>query len=592
MKFSSRFIKVRVPKIPCTLGLALLLLSQGCSLNPTLVASGPHAADKAAPPGLRYHLAKDVIQVTATKVEKKARRPKSDLSGPEVESTTEVQANASLITVGDAEEYYVIDAKPGRWSDNLLAVKASGDGLLQSVNSESTGQTGEFLKGLGQIAGIVAGAALLDQAPGGPWPQENPCRPISGLPPELITRLFERTANGGVSDPEPSALPRGRTARLFILSEQSACELWQKLELAAYESELQRLERGNIAAQLRTADPKGIADLKKKMEATDLALAALAHDREVWLTAFRGGLEDFEKRFEFGTTTTTTKNTFDFDPSELPPDTIMEGQGLLEDRLRTHRWTKAAELYKLAHSVITRHPIGEKASADLTAPQDQSAIAGCEGTKPGNAVRLFYRQSEPAMVTVHAPDDQGVLVAKTREMMQLLNRRTTHCVEFAESGFSTRKLKLEMDARGRVTLLDRSSTSEAKGASGAIAGALTAARDTYADTLTKVVSIQENARKIALNDLEMQLARLKKEKEIADADAGLLGALASRESTLEQQRLAAELAVLQARLNLESAQVTYADALVAAELKAEIERLKQQLELLKAQLALQAAGGD
>lgn len=574
---------------------------QACTINPTIVAEGPHQRDAQGAPGLRYHLAKDLIQVSTTKVETRTHRPKADLSGPEVESKIEVQTTASLATVADVDTFYVVDATPGRWNDNLLTVQTTGEGLLQSINAESTGQVGEFVKSLGQIIGVVAGAALLDAGAGAPWPPESPCRPMASLSPDFARRLFEYDGAGVVTRPRSASLPKARTARLYVLRDTVGCELWQKLELVAYEADLQRVQRGLLSAQIRAATAKEIPDLKSRLAATDLALAALAGDREAWLAAFRHGLEEFEKQYQFGTKTITVADTFDFDVSELPPDAIMNGANLLEDRLRTNSWTKALELYELSRSIVTLRHAGQMTPpTNLAAPGAVSSVSSCTDATQGQganssgakAVRLYYRGTEPVIVTVYGPDDQGTIVPKKRELMQIINRGRVHCVAFAESGLSVRKLKLGMDTRGRITLLDRSSTSDAKAAAAAVAGALTSARDAYADTLTSVVGIQENQRKIALNDLELEVSKLKKEKEAVDADIALQGTLASHESTLEQQRLTAELALLQARLNLETAQSTYAGGLEVAQLKTEVERLKQELELLKAQLALAAAGGD
>jgi hypothetical protein len=152
-----------------------------------------------------------------------------------------------------------------------------------------------------------------------------------------------------------------------------------------------------------------------------------------------------------------------------------------------------------------------------------------------------------------------------------------------------RTLSIQFDEKGRPTQLSRSNGSSVAGIVTAVASASAAVRDEYATGLAKIVEIQSNRQKLAMQDINNQIERLQKEKDLVAAKLASASASQSFDLVLQQNQLVAELGLLKARLDVETAQGTYDQAVELARLKADLEQLKTQLEVVKTKLAIEEA---
>jgi len=142
--------------------------------------------------------------------------------------------------------------------------------------------------------------------------------------------------------------------------------------------------------------------------------------------------------------------------------------------------------------------------------------------------------------------------------------------------------------KGRPLKFERSGTSSAAALTAAVSDAARNAQQQYAESLTKIVEIQKSKREIELNDVNADIEKAKKEKDLLEAKLAATGGSQSFEMLLEQKRLDTELGLLRAEASLQAAQDTADQRLEIEMMKVQIDQLKTQMDLLAAQKQYQA----
>ncbi|HWW60499.1 MAG TPA: hypothetical protein VN181_03940, partial [Thermoanaerobaculia bacterium] len=191
-------------------------------------------------------------------------------------------------------------------------------------------------------------------------------------------------------------------------------------------------------------------------------------------------------------------------------------------------------------------------------------------------------------IAVYQEDENGTF-KKSDEKVITSYEGPNRCVAIQKSDWAGRALSMEFGDFGVPKKLERTNGAALVAATGSLAGALTSLQNSYAESLEKVVAIQKNQREVADNDLLSKIDKLKKQKDLLDAQLATEGATASHDLVLQQQLAAQQLATLQAQLDLQKAQQGSEDQLDIADLKNRIAVLEQQLLLLQAQKKLDDA---
>ena len=232
----------------------------------------------------------------------------------------------------------------------------------------------------------------------------------------------------------------------------------------------------------------------------------------------------------------------------------------------------------------------------------------CNERRDNNQIEVRFRNGQPIRLDFYAarakPDpkipgrvarmlsgaaEEELVLTSDKIATAMLPGVAPGCVAFSASAFAKRELVVQFDENGQLARVDQITDSSAAAIAAALAAASTTFRDEYATSLSKAVEVQDNKRKLELGDLTTRIDALTKQRELIDAQTAADSAGANVELTLRRQQLAAELAELEAKTSLQTAQET-ADQRVALEaLKNEVALLKQELELMKAKQDLAAA---
>ena len=540
----------------CMLTVAFVaLVLTGCRSSSLIGTSPPVDNDKKAPPqGVRYYAGKDVVAIKVDVTETKKIEVTESLDILP-ETRTKRDGTVTLNTVADTTKPFVIDLIPGGRFDNSLIVEVRPNGLLKSINAQSTGKTGEAIVSLAKFAATVVGGI-----PVGLGGQATDCDP---------------------AQPPYNALPL--RARATVSSDAVACTLATNIaelekNVEKFEAERLQLERHipdansdelTLHAKRITAIKDAVENLKKRLVEKNSALAVR--------------IEQFVQKNELGTTTKTTSITDMLDLNELPrTDVITE---------EMDRATVESTLTGRSLEVFKR----TSATATIGAVPTYAVKIDHPATEK-NRARIYFRQGQPVRLKLFvlgpcvADPQKECTKTMSDQMVDVMHPDIdVQFVEFDENAFAQRKLVLSFDEKGRPDKLERSGTSELATIASSLSTAATTLRDEFATTLTKVGEIQASQRTIELNDLSSELARLKKEKEVLDARIAVEGTALNASNTIEQSRLAAQLAALQADIALKSAQATAEQNIEIAKLKSATALLVEELNLIKARLAAEEA---
>ena len=132
----------------------------GCT-SAGLTGSGPYRNGDAIPMGLRYYLGEDVVLVKASASYEVTKKANSNLLDFETKvELKKTDASVSIVTVANTDEVYVLNVTPASMKKQDLTVGVGSNGVLTSVNYESTDQTGAVLANIAKATANVAGSFL------------------------------------------------------------------------------------------------------------------------------------------------------------------------------------------------------------------------------------------------------------------------------------------------------------------------------------------------------------------------------------------------------------------------------------------------
>ncbi len=473
-----------------------------------------------------------------------------------------------------------------RWTKSQLEIKLSSQGLLSSINSESTGQAGEVVKGLVKLASTIlplVSPAAAARPGGASWPNAVPCVPLTGLTTEQSTWLIEHyfkplPPNG--FEPLESKLPESRVSKLFIQRDKHGCEYWQKGLVASFDAETARNDLRRLEAQVAKTPVASLDSLLRRIEAQKAAVLRSEEALRAAGSLFKAKEATFAKGLGLKSDTKTEKVDLRLDLAELPPATLIPPG----TTYTTATGALNTPQYVLSKALLDK--TGHVVTAGGLSVQSSSTSNNCATAKKKTA-RIYYRQAQPILLTTLRLDKNKTLKIIDQKIEEVIdNVSPPRCVEVVASGFGVRKFNMTFDAMGRPVSFGRTAESAAAAATAAFADAATTARDEYVKSITALVTIDEKERALKLSELEDQLATLKKEKEVLDADLTFQGAVANQDLTLQQQQLDVQLKLLKAQIEFEQTSGGKELQLEIAQLTLQITQLTKQVELLQAQLAL------
>ena len=565
--------------------LGILFLSS-CSVNPSIKTPDPSDAATKNTPGFRYYLPVDRIRIEASRKKTTKYRPNAELTSWEVaETKVEQTVDVNVHTVADPATTYPIDLSPGRWTDDELKVVLNGNGTLSSINADSTGRAGDVIKNVVQFASVLSGfAGGFGARKPTDWPTKSACYAIDELPEQVRDRyfVFEEAPvpkdSKWVFDPKTVS---SRDTRMQLQHSSKACVAWQKVKTDVVRVGQRRKKVRELEDELASTVPAGQPTIRRQLAEAQTLLAraeAELRSREALYEAIKNNNLKVWKL----TPDVEKASTIEWiSPDRLPlTKLVLDKKGnssSVSTELSTLELTESKKLLDETGFLITQAPVG------TAVRMPQSKDDACATNFSDNKGRIFYRQVVPTVITTWEENKNGELSAKKYRIEELIAPAPVRCIEFTSSGFAVRKLAMTFDSKGRPKSMNRSSTSSAAGFTEALATAATTARDAYVESLAKLVEADTSKRKLELSDLETDLATLKKEKEILDADLALQGGEANRDLVLQQQTLDTQLKLLQAELALEQTKNAADVQQDIAQLKLQLEQLQQQIALLQAQ---------
>jgi hypothetical protein len=583
--------------------------------------------------GLRYWLPidvaiLDVVVVTTKTTEYVVTEPGAE--GKLVKrTTTEVTREGQLATKTLADHTvataFSLDAVAGKLADTGLAVQVSSAGLLQSVNPTSKGRGPELLTSIAKFIGTAASALL-----------GNPLS-IGGLSPssklhlsEMFNAMVKRHATGDLKmamplDKAPQACDAFAApistqpirVRALLVNIEPACVIFWRIQDRLDALDDFQTQRLQLEGQLETTKPEQLPDLRQKIADRTKAINATNAELAALQARLMALLEAFVSDQGLGVKTTTER----FSTTLQLADLKAKLDQLPDLQKAFYKSTGVAVLAEKLGSVD--QPTNSNVGGPTTPPATESKQEKKEREKrekdaaaaAAKAVSIYFRQARPWRLEVRSsrcsllePTSNDGLSApcrkddnpatptpsntelKTAVVVDLIAGDTqTSSLSFTTAAFSDKGLSVAFDDKGRPTQMQRTGGSSLAGLATAIAGAASTMRDEYASGLAKIVEIQSSRQKIALADVNADIARLQKEKDLIDAKLAASSAGQSFDLLLEQNQLNAELSLLKTKLESQKPEDILEQRLEIEKMRLELEKVKAELDLVKAKQELKEA---
>lgn len=480
----------------------------------------------------------------------------------------------------------VSDTTPALVDDHQVLELREGM-LLASINATSVGRAGDVITSIAKFAGIFLGRlpVRVDATP--PPPVQPPTVPISKCDPFAA-------AYRDLPD----------TMRLWLWENTSACSEWGAITKLSDARQDRVDDRLMLEEEIKSASGAELKVLLQKVKVIDEAVGKIDKEIKGRKDSFDAQFSVFAQQLRLGSTTETTHFNSVLDFRELPPGTGLQvGMPFeqVDDKAKSYP-ASARELWNRANLIVSSDTTGVKLKPAVgdQPPECATPVSVPSNTDTKKTVQIAFRQGTPARLRVWIADQRSMpgdqpgqpLPVRLRLIADQWQNVVHPClgistIKFSRSIWAKREVSLTFDERGRPLRLDRSTGSDGAAIAAAIAGAATAVRDEYATTLNKAAAEASDRRTIELAELTTRVEKLKKEKDILDAQLQVDVSRSGHEASFKRQQAAADLAQLEAELSLQTAQA-------AAEQKAQIEQLKvsldhvnKQIELLKAQQQLQ-----
>jgi hypothetical protein len=508
------------------------------------------AAPCAAQPDARYLVPKDVlvVDVTVTTQTNKQLVEGNGIVAPVAATTVKREGTATLLAVGDTNQVVNVHLKNSGLSDTSFALEFAPNGLLTSINASSKGRLGEILGSVFKFAGTVLSVISPGFAGGVPCDRPAPAAPLD--------------------------------LRYFVQQNPQGCDAWKALGEA--ETRLENAVQALAALQDQIVTP---ATRPSDLAARITLQRAAVKDAQLHLAsrqdALAKSLEAFLKSQSIGPGTPVSARTrVILELDELPRDgAITEGMDDAAAQAALTATKSMANLYKSTGVVATLGTSGhERLPAPLPDDASGKTVTVCHRPTTPLRLRLFVKVKREGKETLQQTVDsiENVLHPFV----------PSACTSFKASSLGERKLALTMDDKGRLKRVERSGTSDVAALTASLSVAAAALRDEYAASLKKLEEVQTSSRNLKLGDLTTEADRLKKEKAVLDAKLDLDAGSANYDAVLSQRRLAADLAALQADVNLANAEDTREQRLEIERLKADIELMQKTMDLMRAEQEL------
>lgn len=540
---------------------------------------GPDNAQSAPRDALRYYLAKDVLVVEGVEAYRLIGQVTATTSNNVTNFSVKKQrvfaggrADVKVVTIADPSAFCTAEVKLGSASGDQFTIEVSDKGLLKSVNVTSESKIGDIVKNVAQAAATVAAfAAMMGQSDA----------------EKAVQAKYDESKRGDYK----AELAGASLDMLYLLHEKpEARALFAKTADLKRQIEKRREDRRKLEDTIAKASKADVEVLKGKLELIDAAIREAEAQRKATSEALDEMLRQFTKEKQIGDELKERAFSVVLELSDVPkPELISDEMPKEKVAEALDKFPKMKALFDQTGVVFTLSPYPLK-NANAAAPLAADAPKG----------RFFYRPSYAAVLSMYGlvttrvangPDRKDSLRISSTKTVDLVSADApTLSVAFESMAFADRKLQLGFDERGRLVKLDRQGTSSLAGASGALAQGLTTGRDQYAESLEKIVGIQQSQQTIQMSGITSEIEALKKKKELLDAQIALQGAQQNSGLGLQKQHLDAELAALQARLAYENARTTFDDRVEVEKLKAKLSALEQELALIKARIELGKAG--
>lgn len=505
--------------------------------------------------------------------QKTESKPETKPADPELCVTQQVvttrEGTAALKLVPNPQLAASLVVPKSAFTESEMTVEFRDGMMLKAINVKSTGRAGEVISSIAKFAGVlIGGFAGLASVDGDKRPRVivSPCDPFTAPYKDL---------------PDP--------VRLLLWENAVECQRWQETDKLQKSRTTLVEDRVELEKKIRGASNTALEEINDRLTKIETALENIDKDIAPRVKQFNATLEAYAKTLDLGTTTAVATHDQVLQLSDLPvSDNVKAGMtaGQIEQVLATFS-EPAKTLWERGKAIVTFDPSDKGL---LKCP----VVTGMPpAPEKDNQVHVAFRQGTPGRLRVFVSDldvaPTGGSESKPQEgtLRSVADRfeNVAHpcapigTMVFKRSAWSSRELAITFDERGFPSRLESKSGSDAAAIATSLAAAATTFRDEVATTVEKVVGVQENQRKIALNDATRRLDELKKDKEILDAQLALDAGRTNLEASLKQQVAAASMAQLQAEVALGTAQDT-------AEQRREIERLKIQIDLVKQQLDL------
>ena len=524
--------------------------------------------------GLKYWLAVDVAQVDVTVTTTTTTDYEITQPGSKEQIVLRTRAKVardgtlSARTIADrGAPAHSLDVPNGKMSDNGVSVTVSAGGLLESVSATSTGRGSQILTSIAKFVGtalsVAAGGGLGSFTPSGAVELQTTCDPFNPPFSTLPTRV-----------------------RAFAAESLPGCQLFWAIRKADTLLSQLRSQRSAREASLDTTPENGLPPLRQRIKELSTAITNNEKNQANLQGRFNALFDAFVADKQLGVTSQTEKFSVVLALDAIPPDL---------EQIGAAQYAKVADFFRSTGVVVIGARLAAKGAAGAGAP------AGNGDPADSKMLRIMFRQ--PAAWTLevrssncntaeeacrNTPPTTANTQLKSLLQIELIEPGTDPSyVELEAKAFSDGKVAMIFD-KGRPLKFERSGTSSAAALASAVSDAARIAQQQYAESLTKIVEVQKSKREIELNDVNTEIEKAKKQKDLLEAKLAAAGGAQSFEMMLEQRRLDTELSVLRAEASLQAAQDTADQRLEIEVMKVQIDQLKTQMDLLAAQKQYQA----
>lgn len=595
------------------LGIATMTLVIATTLGSSATVRASDDDPNASTHPFRYYLGHEVVIVDVTMTAKTTRRievlsgearkrclvnhttasgPPPVAADPDVcvtqTTVTTREGSASSKLVPDPKVFADIRLGSSAFTDDELTIELREGMLLSSINLKSTGRAGDVIASIAKFAGVLVGGfpglAAQDTTP-------TPRPPLPGSTCNPLNKPY-------------SDLPD--STRLALWERQQLCDQYNVIAQLQRAVDALVADRLALEHDIRGATGQTLTTLLLKLKTVQDAIKQAEADLPNRIKRFQAQLEVFVTEFALGSTTAVRRHNQVLDLSELPPlsqadKTPFFTHGMSEAAAQTivngaAQFTPPVrKLWEAARVIVTLDPLQA-----VTCPKGDESVKVPTPPADQKQFQIAFRQGTPARITIFLADQLGdtsqgpspnppstlrVVGDKFDNVVHKCSPVTS--VIFKRSAWAKRELSLVFDEKGRPVRLQRVANSDVAAIAAAAANGASALRDEIKTTVAAGADIAENRRKTEMSDLTAQLERVKKEKEMLDAQLAVDVAGVNFDTSLRQQQAAATLLRLQADLALASAQSSADQRAEIDQLKLSLDQVKQEIDLLKAQQELE-----